>query len=142
MTLASVVIMSCFSAIFQGSFVATASMFPSRNMHYYATGQSAAGLYAVIAQILSLTGQLEPTTSALYYFMSANVFLIVTLGVFLSLPKYVSLIVYYFPSHSPILPQTGVFQLLGQQQSGAFSLSSGGVSGLRGLEPSDDMGRI
>jgi equilibrative nucleoside transporter 1/2/3 len=89
-TLASVVVMSCFSAIFQGSFVSTASQFPTRNMHYYATGQSAAALYAVIAQILSLCGQLEPTTSALYYFISADLFLVITLVVYLSLPKYVS----------------------------------------------------
>ena len=90
MTLASVVVMSCFSAIFQGSFVSTASMFPTRNMHYYATGQSAAGLYAVFAQILVLSAHLEPTTSALYYFISADLFLVVTLAVYLSLPKYVS----------------------------------------------------
>jgi len=87
LTLTSVVVMSCFSAIFQGSIVSIASIFPSRNMHFYATGQSAAGLYAVFAQILSLSGQFGPTTTALYYFVSADVLLIATLTAYFWLVK-------------------------------------------------------
>ena len=82
--------MSCFSAIFQGSIVATASVFPSRCMSAYTVGQSVAGIFAVLAQILSLAGQFGPTTTALYYFISADFVLILTLVVFLALQKSVS----------------------------------------------------
>ena len=90
MTLLSVVLMSCFSAIFQGSIVSVASIFPSRNMHFYATGQSIAGIYAVFAQVLALSGYMSPTTTALYYFISADVLLITTLVAYLWLVKSVS----------------------------------------------------
>jgi hypothetical protein len=90
MTLLSVVLMSCFSAIFQGAIVSVASIFPSRNMHFYATGQSIAGIYAVFAQVLALSANMNPTTTALYYFISADVLLITTLVAYLWLVKSVS----------------------------------------------------
>ena len=90
MTLLSVVLMSCFSAIFQGSIVSVASIFPSRNMQFYATGQSIAGIYAVFAQILALSGHFSPTTTALYYFVSADMLLLATLVAYLWLVKSVS----------------------------------------------------
>ena len=90
MTLLSVVLMSCFSAIYQGSIVSVASIFPSRNMHFYATGQSIAGIYAVLAQILALSGHFSPTTTALYYFISADILLLATLVAYLWLVKSVS----------------------------------------------------
>lgn len=88
LTLASVVILSFFSAIYQGAFMSTAACFPSRNMLAYTTGQSIAGILAAIAQILSLMGHLEPSKSALYYFITADAILIITLAVYLSLPKF------------------------------------------------------
>ena len=55
------------------------------------TGQGLAGFYAVFAQILSLVGGLSPLTSALYYFISADVALIASFVVFLYMRKSVSL---------------------------------------------------
>lgn len=92
-TLGMVIIMSCFSAVFQGSIVSTASVFPSNCMSAYVTGQSVAGIFAVFAQILALAGKFGPTTTALYYFVSADLVLIMTLVVFLALQKSVSQIV-------------------------------------------------
>lgn len=94
-------------------------------MHYYATGQSAAGLYAVVAQILVLSGQLEPTTSALYYFISADLFLLITLAVYLSLPKYVSSC--RCMTHTELIISVyaaGILQLLVQQSARAFNSST------------------
>lgn len=88
LTLASVVILSIFSAILQGAFVSTAACFPSRNMLAYTSGQSVAGILAVIAQILSMSGHVAPTKSGLYYFLTADAILIFTLAVYFSLPKF------------------------------------------------------
>lgn len=59
-------------------------------MSAYVTGQSVAGIFAVFAQILALAGKFGPTTTALYYFVSADLVLIMTLVVFLALQKSVS----------------------------------------------------
>lgn len=56
-------------------------------MHAMVTGQGLAGFYAVFAQILSLAGQFGPTTSALYYFVSADIVLIMTFVVYIALQK-------------------------------------------------------
>lgn len=84
----SVVVLSCFSAIFQGAFMSTAACFPSRNVLAYTTGQAVAGILAVLVQILSLSGHIAPLNSALYYFLTADSLLIFTLAVYVSLPKF------------------------------------------------------
>ncbi|KAI1284911.1 Equilibrative nucleoside transporter 3 [Halotydeus destructor] len=86
-TMGTVVVLSLFSALLQGSITGAASVFPSRCMHAMVTGQGIAGFYAVFAQILSLVGQFGPTTSALYYFISADLALIFTFVVYLALQK-------------------------------------------------------
>lgn len=131
LTLATVVVLSCFSAVLQGAFVSTAACFPSRNILAYTTGQSLAGLLAVIAQLIIMSGPVTPTQSGLYFFLTADLILIITLIVYLTLPRFE-----YFSfwskkvlsSESPSIPDSGESSQSSSNEASSSSAQSGSSS--------------
>ncbi len=91
LTIALVVLLSVSAAFLQGSVSGVASVFPNQCMHAMVSGQAVSGLFASIAQLLSLAGQWEPTDSAFYYFLLADFTLIIALIMYLLIHKTVSL---------------------------------------------------
>ncbi|TGZ72525.1 hypothetical protein CRM22_002038 [Opisthorchis felineus] len=71
LTLASIVIINSAGAIVQGSLLGIASVLPSRNIRACLEGQALAGVLAALAQIASLAGASNFTTSAFAYFLIA-----------------------------------------------------------------------
>lgn len=74
-TLAMVVVVSFFSAIFQAAIFGIVASFPNNCMHAMVNGQAVAGLLAVFIQIVSMLNNTGPVTSGLWYFMASTIFL-------------------------------------------------------------------
>lgn len=74
-TLAMVVIISLFSAIFQAAIFGIVASFPNNCMHAMVNGQAVAGLLAVTIQVISMINNTGPTMSGLWYFLASTLFL-------------------------------------------------------------------
>lgn len=74
-TIALVVLISLFSAIFQAAIFGIVASFPDNCMHAMINGQATAGLLAVSIQIISMLNNTGPIMSGLWYFLASTFFL-------------------------------------------------------------------
>ncbi|XP_060063704.1 equilibrative nucleoside transporter 3-like [Ylistrum balloti] len=78
-TLVTVVILSAGSAVFTASMFGLAGIFPPRYMQAAVSGQAVGGLFAAVANLLTLLAGSTPLHSAFAYFMAATVVSLLTL---------------------------------------------------------------
>ncbi|XP_062832330.1 equilibrative nucleoside transporter 3 [Anolis carolinensis] len=82
-----VVISSSAATIFSSSIFGLSGCFPMRNSQALISGQAMGGTLSAVASVVDLAAASEVTDSALAYFLTADVFIIVCIGMYLILPK-------------------------------------------------------
>ncbi|CAG2162274.1 unnamed protein product [Oppiella nova] len=83
LTIASIVLLSTSAGTLQSSASGIASLFPSQCMHAMVSGQAVSGLFAAMAQVLALMGHWEVVNTAFYYFLMADITLVLSLIMYL-----------------------------------------------------------
>ncbi|XP_069117172.1 equilibrative nucleoside transporter 3-like [Argopecten irradians] len=84
-TLVTVVILSAGSAVFTASLFGLAGIFPPRYMQAAVSGQAVGGLFAAIANLLTLLAGSSQLHSAFIYFTAATLVSCITLGCYILL---------------------------------------------------------
>uniref|UniRef100_A0A8C2T8Y5 Solute carrier family 29 member 3 n=1 Tax=Coturnix japonica TaxID=93934 RepID=A0A8C2T8Y5_COTJA len=87
LTIVCVVVVSGASTIFTSSILGLSSRFPMRNSQALLAGQAMGGTVSAIASIIDLAAAADVTDSALAYFLTADIFLVVCIMVYLLLPR-------------------------------------------------------
>ncbi|CAG2114331.1 unnamed protein product [Medioppia subpectinata] len=83
LTIASIVFLSTSAGILQSSVSGIAALFPAHCMQAMVTGQAVSGLFAAAAQVLALMGHWYVTNTAFYYFLMADITLVLSLIMYL-----------------------------------------------------------
>ncbi|XP_049939857.1 equilibrative nucleoside transporter 3 [Schistocerca serialis cubense] len=86
-TLATVVVLNIASAVLQGGLFGIVAKFPSRYITAVVSGQALGGIFAALAEIVSLCIGATPVNSAFVYFMIADGTLILSLIAYLVLSR-------------------------------------------------------
>ncbi|XP_027006096.1 equilibrative nucleoside transporter 3 [Tachysurus fulvidraco] len=86
-TLASVALVSGASNIFSGSMFGISAYFPMRISQALISGQAMGGTLSAVASIVDLAAASDETSSALAYFLTADIFIIFCIILYLLLPK-------------------------------------------------------
>ena len=86
-TMVGICIINMVGAIFQGGLFGLAGMFPIENINAVGKGLSVSGVFTSVAQILARYTGASPISSALIYFLIADVLMILTLIVYLYVSK-------------------------------------------------------
>ncbi|KAG7334298.1 hypothetical protein KOW79_002705 [Hemibagrus wyckioides] len=86
-TLASVALVSGASNIFSGSMFGISAHFPMRISQALISGQAMGGTLSAVASIVDLAATSDVTNSALAYFLTADIFIIFCVIMYLLLPK-------------------------------------------------------
>ncbi|XP_070295126.1 equilibrative nucleoside transporter 3, partial [Salvelinus sp. IW2-2015] len=86
-TLASVAIVSGASNLFSGSVFGISGHFPMRISQALISGQAMGGTISAVASIVDLAAAKDVTDSALAYFLTADVFILLCIIMYLLLPK-------------------------------------------------------
>ncbi|CAL8359417.1 unnamed protein product [Boreogadus saida] len=86
-TLATVAVVSGASNLFTGSVFGISGLFPMRISQALISGQAMGGTLTAVAAILDLAATEEVTASALAYFLTADVFIIICIVTYLLLPR-------------------------------------------------------
>ncbi|KAJ7987408.1 hypothetical protein DPEC_G00326180 [Dallia pectoralis] len=86
-TLASVALVSGASNFFSGSVFGISGHFPMRISQALISGQAMGGTLSAVASIVDLAAAEDATDSALAYFLTADVFIILCIVMYLLLPK-------------------------------------------------------
>lgn len=73
------------SSIFQGGVCGLAGKFPSGYVNAVISGQALGGIFAAVANILSIALGASPTQSAFIYFLAADVTLVLSFGLYMAL---------------------------------------------------------
>lgn len=79
LTLASVVVMNMATALLSGALFGISGQFPSEYVTAVVSGQALGGIFAALAEIVSLTFRASATVAALVYFMIGNVVLVASI---------------------------------------------------------------
>uniref|UniRef100_A0A8C9G867 Solute carrier family 29 member 3 n=1 Tax=Pavo cristatus TaxID=9049 RepID=A0A8C9G867_PAVCR len=87
LTIGCVVVVSGASTIFTSSILGLSSRFPMRNSQALLAGQAMGGTVSAIASVIDLAAAADVTDSALAYFLTADIFLVVCIMVYLLLPR-------------------------------------------------------
>ena len=82
LTLILVFFLNMVASFIQANFAGLASLLPNQIMHLMVTGQAMSGLFAVIAQILSLAGNWSIVQSTFVYFVFADTVILGTLVIY------------------------------------------------------------
>uniref|UniRef100_A0A8B9CYQ6 Solute carrier family 29 member 3 n=2 Tax=Anser brachyrhynchus TaxID=132585 RepID=A0A8B9CYQ6_9AVES len=98
LTLACVVVVSGASTVFTSSILGLSSRFPMRNSQALISGQAMGGTLSAIASLVDLVAAADVTDSALAYFLTADIFIVVCIMVYLLLPR-LQYSRYYLRSH-------------------------------------------
>ncbi|KAM9133347.1 equilibrative nucleoside transporter 3 [Pangshura tecta] len=106
-TIVCVVIVSSASTIFSSSIFGLTSCFPMKNSQALISGQAMGGTVSAVASVVDLATAADVTDSALAYFLTADVFIIVCIVVYLILPK-LEYSRYYMRSHKGSTHPAGV----------------------------------
>ncbi|XP_064220788.1 equilibrative nucleoside transporter 2 isoform X2 [Aotus nancymaae] len=85
-TMASVCFINSFSAVLQGSLFGQLGTMPSTYSTLFLSGQGLAGIFAALAMLLSLASGVDAQTSALGYFITPCVGILMSIVCYLSLP--------------------------------------------------------
>ncbi|XP_072533735.1 equilibrative nucleoside transporter 3 [Salminus brasiliensis] len=86
-TLASVALVSGASNVFSGSVFGISGHFPMRISQALISGQAMGGTLSAVAALADLAASNDVTTSALAYFLTADVFILLCILMYLLLPK-------------------------------------------------------
>nr|CAD7263292.1 unnamed protein product [Timema shepardi] len=86
-TLVIVVLLNVASAVLQGGLFGLVGKFSPRYITAVVSGQALGGIFAALAEIVSLCLGASPTTSAFVYFMVANAMLLMALTAYLILAR-------------------------------------------------------
>ncbi|KAF7710714.1 equilibrative nucleoside transporter 3 [Silurus meridionalis] len=86
-TLASVALVSGASNFFSGSMFGISAHFPMRISQALISGQAMGGTLSAVASIVDLAAASDVTSSALAYFLTADIFILFCIIVYLLLPK-------------------------------------------------------
>nr|CAD7196742.1 unnamed protein product [Timema douglasi] len=86
-TLVIVVLLNIASAVLQGGLFGLVGKFSPRYITAVVSGQALGGIFAALAEIVSLCLGASPTTSAFVYFMVANAMLLMALTAYLILAR-------------------------------------------------------
>ncbi|XP_017392561.1 equilibrative nucleoside transporter 2 isoform X3 [Cebus imitator] len=85
-TMASVCFINSFSAVLQGSLFGQLGTMPSTYSTLFLSGQGLAGIFAALAMLLSMASGVDAQTSALGYFITPCVGILMSIVCYLSLP--------------------------------------------------------
>ncbi|XP_045226526.1 equilibrative nucleoside transporter 2 isoform X6 [Macaca fascicularis] len=85
-TMASVCFINSFSAVLQGSLFGQLGTMPSTYSTLFLSGQGLAGIFAALAMLLSMASGVDAQTSALGYFITPCVGILMSIMCYLSLP--------------------------------------------------------
>ncbi|XP_009006763.1 equilibrative nucleoside transporter 2 isoform X9 [Callithrix jacchus] len=85
-TMASVCFINSFSAVLQGSLFGQLGIMPSTYSTLFLSGQGLAGIFAALAMLLSMASGVDAQTSALGYFITPCVGILMSIVCYLSLP--------------------------------------------------------
>ncbi|NXI54597.1 S29A3 protein, partial [Chloroceryle aenea] len=86
-TIVCVVIVSSASTIFSSSIFGLSSCFPMRNLQALISGQAMGGTISAVASLIDLMAAADVMDSALAYFLTADIFIVVCIMVYLLLPR-------------------------------------------------------
>ncbi|XP_066535388.1 equilibrative nucleoside transporter 3 [Hoplias malabaricus] len=86
-TLFSVAVVTGASNVFSGSIFGISGHFPMRISQALISGQAMGGTLSAVAAVVDLAASRDVTTSALAYFLTADVFIILCIGLYLVLPR-------------------------------------------------------
>ncbi|KAL2082977.1 hypothetical protein ACEWY4_020750 [Coilia grayii] len=86
-TLASVALVSGASNLFSGSVFGISGHFPMRISQALISGQAMGGTLSAVASVIDLAAAADVTDSALFYFLTADVFILMCIAMYLLLPK-------------------------------------------------------
>ncbi|XP_053244490.1 equilibrative nucleoside transporter 3 isoform X1 [Podarcis raffonei] len=86
-TIACVVVSSSAATIFSSSVFGLTGSFPMRNSQALISGQAMGGTVSAVALVVDLAAAPDVTDSALAYFLTADLFVILCIGMYLILPK-------------------------------------------------------
>ncbi|NWU53584.1 S29A3 protein, partial [Dromas ardeola] len=87
LTMGCVVVVSGASTVFTSSIFGLSSCFPMRNLQALISGQAMGGTISAIASVIDLAAAADVTDSALAYFLTADIFIVVCIMVYLLLPR-------------------------------------------------------
>ncbi|XP_028372080.1 equilibrative nucleoside transporter 2 [Phyllostomus discolor] len=85
-TMASVWFINSFCAVLQGSLFGQLGTMPSTYSTVFLSGQGLAGIFAALAMVMSMASGVDAQTSALGYFITPCVGVLVSIACYLSLP--------------------------------------------------------
>ncbi|XP_037256271.1 equilibrative nucleoside transporter 3 [Falco rusticolus] len=87
LTIGCVVVISSASTIFTSSIFGLSSCFPMKNLQALISGQAMGGTISAVASVIDLAAATDVTDSALAYFLTADIFIVICIMVYLLLPK-------------------------------------------------------
>ncbi|NXG08122.1 S29A3 protein, partial [Sakesphorus luctuosus] len=87
LTVGCVAVVSSASTIFSSSIFGLSSCFPMRNLQALISGQAMGGTISAVASVIDLAAAADVTDSALAYFLTADIFIVVCIMVYLLLPR-------------------------------------------------------
>ncbi|KGL83435.1 Equilibrative nucleoside transporter 3, partial [Tinamus guttatus] len=86
-TIVCVVVVSGASTVFSSSIFGLTSRFPMKNSQALISGQAMGGTLSAVASVIDLAAAADVTDSALAYFLTADIFIVVCIMVYLLLPR-------------------------------------------------------
>ncbi|NXP12232.1 S29A3 protein, partial [Thinocorus orbignyianus] len=87
LTIGCVVIVSGASTVFTSSICGLSSCFPMKNLQALMSGQAMGGTISAVASVIDLAAAADVTDSALAYFLTADIFIVICIMVYLLLPR-------------------------------------------------------
>ncbi|XP_014795821.1 PREDICTED: equilibrative nucleoside transporter 3 [Calidris pugnax] len=87
LTIGCVVVVSGASTIFTSSIFGLSSCFPMKDLQALISGQAMGGTISAVASVVDLAAAADVTDSALAYFLTADIFIVVCIMVYLLLPR-------------------------------------------------------
>ncbi|NXJ94799.1 S29A3 protein, partial [Corythaixoides concolor] len=87
LTICCVVIISSASTVFSSSIFGLSSRFPMKNLQALISGQAMGGTISAVTSVIDLAAAADVTDSALAYFLTADIFIVICIMAYLLLPR-------------------------------------------------------
>ncbi|NWS62012.1 S29A3 protein, partial [Chunga burmeisteri] len=138
LTIGCIVIISSASTVFTSSVFGLSSHFPMKNLQALISGQAMGGTISAIASLIDLAAAANVTDSALAYFLTADIFIVICIMAYLLLPR-LEYSRYYMsdqnesPSQATVLPNGSMEDEaeLGDTANTSFAPKNTGIPPLR-----------
>ncbi|NXS77233.1 S29A3 protein, partial [Erpornis zantholeuca] len=137
LTIGCVAVVSSASTIFSSSIFGLSSCFPMKNLQALVSGQAMGGTISAVASVIDLAVAADVTDSALAYFLTADIFIVICIMVYLLLPRLEYSRYYLSSQQSPslvsVLPDSSVEDEAepGGTTNSSFLTRSAGIPPLR-----------